>query len=152
LKSFKKKNVLLVDDDEFILKTYGEYLSRYFAVDAESDPVKALERSSREGPYPVLVTDLSMPVMDGMELMTKISEGHPDTIKIVLTGHADLDKAMQAVNVNNAYGFFSKACSPEELTEKVRSALKRYKELYHSRRSISVSKIVTQEEIEFLTK
>lgn len=152
MKSLSKKNVLLVDDDEFILKTYGEYLSRYFAVDAEADPVKALERFKNEGPYPVLVTDLSMPVMDGMELMSKVGEEHADTIKIVLTGNADLDKAMEAVNVNNAYGFFSKACSPEDLAEKVRSALKRYKEIYHSRRSISVSKIVTQEEIEFLTK
>ena len=89
--------LLLVDDEEGIRKVLGISLadSGYEVFTAESGQ-EALEIFRRENP-PIVLTDIKMPVMDGIELLRKIKDENPDTEVIMITGHGDMDLAIKSL-------------------------------------------------------
>lgn len=115
--------ILLVDDDLLTLKS----LSRALAGKA---PVKTA-RSGQEalallvqGPAPaVAVVDQQMPGMSGVDLLKTLKQESPDTVRIMLTGQADLPTAMDAVNQGQVFRFLTKPVAPSSLQEVVQAAL-----------------------------
>lgn len=107
------KKILFVDDDPRILDGLRRMLRgqrHEWDMDfAESGKV-ALELLSKD-PYDVIVSDMRMPGMDGAELLTRVQEEHPSTVRIVLSGHAELEAALRAVPV--AHQFLSKPCESD---------------------------------------
>ncbi|MEJ2281964.1 MAG: response regulator [Desulfobacterales bacterium] len=91
------KKLLLVDDEEGIRKVLGISLSDlgYQVLTAENGE-EALEIFHRENP-PIVLTDIKMPVMDGIELLRKIKDENPDTEVIMITGHGDMDLAIKSL-------------------------------------------------------
>jgi len=89
--------LLLVDDEEGIRKVLGISLSDigYQVLTAENGE-EALEIFRRENP-PIVLTDIKMPVMDGIELLRKIKDENPDTEVIMITGHGDMDLAIKSL-------------------------------------------------------
>ena len=89
--------LLLVDDEEGIRKVLGISLSDigYEVLTAENGE-EALEIFRRENP-PIVLTDIKMPVMDGIELLRKIKDENPDTEVIMITGHGDMDLAIKSL-------------------------------------------------------
>jgi YesN/AraC family two-component response regulator len=73
-----------------------------FLVDTASSGGDALESIEKHGPYAVVITDLSMPEMDGLELMEKVKRAQPRTDVIILTGYASLESALQAMRLGAA--------------------------------------------------
>jgi DNA-binding NtrC family response regulator len=63
-----------------------------------------------------------MPGMDGIELLSRVAERSPDTVRVLLTGHADLKAAIDAVNHGDVYRFLTKPCPPEALRQAVDDA------------------------------
>ncbi|MFZ5428206.1 MAG: HD domain-containing phosphohydrolase [Thermodesulfobacteriota bacterium] len=118
--------VLFVDDDEKVLAMLRRNLSRRFHLDTSSDPSEALS-VVKLGGVAVVVTDLRMPRMDGFEFLAKVSEISPLTVKIMLTGHADLDAAIAGVNEGHLFRFLTKPCSTETLIKSVEAALEQYR-------------------------
>ena len=90
--------VLLVDDDQNLLQAAKRHLRKRFAVFTALGGTEGLKLIEQEGPFAVIVSDLSMPGMDGMQFLMRVREAAPNTVRMMLTGHADLHTAMTAVN------------------------------------------------------
>ncbi|MYL84415.1 response regulator [Desulfovibrio aerotolerans] len=112
-----KAKILFVDDDPEILAAFRRTLRRRFVVDTALGPIRGLEAVAERGPYAVVVSDLRMPGLDGHEFFTKLKKTCPDTVRIMLTGYADLRAAMAAVNTGHVFRFLAKPCAEEELAE-----------------------------------
>ena len=118
------KKVLLVDDEEGIRKVVGLSLtdSGYQVLAAENGE-EALNVFRREQP-PIVLTDIKMPGMDGIELLKKIKEESPDTEVIMITGHGDMDLAIQSLKFD-ATDFITKPIHDDPMEIALRRANER---------------------------
>ena len=114
-----KAKILFVDDDPEILATLRRILRRGFAVDTALGPVRGLEAVAERGPYAVVVSDLRMPGLGGLEFFDRLRRTCPDTVRIMLTGYADMRAAVDAVNTGHVFRFLAKPCAEDELVEAV---------------------------------
>src|SRR6059036_1987180 len=92
--------ILIVDDDDLVLACFERLLGRRFNVETVTGPFAELDAISARGPYAVLMSDLRMPGMNGMQLIEKVHELSPNTVGIVLSGNVDsedFDSAASAV-------------------------------------------------------
>ncbi|MFO7595300.1 MAG: response regulator [Desulfocurvibacter africanus] len=144
--------ILIVDDDPLSLVAFGAMLEKHFPVDTANGPTQALERLEAHPPYAVVISDMYMPGMDGIDFLAEAGRLSPSTVKIMLTGHADLETAMAAVNKGHVFGFFSKTCQPQALVTAVRKAVaEHHKHGARPGRPFSKGKLLTREEFDFLT-
>jgi HD-like signal output (HDOD) protein len=118
------RKILFVDDEPQILEGLRHRLHRqrkqWEMLFAESGAA-ALEILAKE-PVDVIVTDMRMPHMDGAALLKKVQESHPSVVRIVLSGHAELETALRAVPV--AHQFLNKPCEPGVIENVVERACK----------------------------
>ncbi|HYK90602.1 MAG TPA: HD domain-containing phosphohydrolase [Acidobacteriota bacterium] len=121
------RKILCVDDDENILSAYQRQLRREFQIDTALGGEAALETIAQRGPYAVIISDMRMPGMDGVKLLSKVKEAAPDSVRMMLTGNGDLQTAMQAVNEGNIFRFLTKPCPPESLAKALTAGLEQYK-------------------------
>ncbi len=113
-----KKRILFVDDEPRVLEGLEDLLVRHRR---KWDMAFALSGSTaldliQKSPFDVIVTDMRMPEMDGATLLQKVKDQHPQTVRIVLSGHAEMEATMRTVSV--AHQYLHKPCNPEIL-EKV---------------------------------
>jgi CheY-like chemotaxis protein len=120
------KKILCVDDELNILLAMQRQLRKQFHVESALGAEQALATMERDGPFAVIVSDLQMPGMNGLELLGRARELSPDTIRIMLTGQADLTTAIAAVNKNSIFRFLTKPCSAEELADTLGAAIDQY--------------------------
>ncbi|MCK5557323.1 MAG: response regulator [Candidatus Hydrogenedentes bacterium] len=115
--------VMLVDDEERALVALSRLLRKenYKLVTATSGPA-ALSLIA-EQPVHVIVTDQQMPGMTGVELLKRVKAAYPDTIRMVLTGHAEANVALAAINEGEVYRFITKPVQGEELKLAIRHGL-----------------------------
>lgn len=116
-----KPKVLLVDDEERILRSLGLLLRMQYQVFATSDGHEALAILKREKIH-VLISDQRMPIMTGSELLRHARETSPDTVRILLTGYADADAALEAVNEGEIFRYINKPWGPKELRDTIAQA------------------------------
>src|SRR5689334_7179510 len=116
-----KKRVLFVDDEPLVLQALQRMLRPFrnewemSFVDNGGDALKLMA----EMPFHVVVTDMRMPGMNGADLLLKVQEVYPKTVRLILSGHADKELILKCVGT--AHQFLSKPCEPETL----RAAVKR---------------------------
>lgn len=115
--------ILFVDDDANILNAFQRNLRRDFDIATISSPEAALIALETES-FGVLVSDLKMPRMDGIELLTAAAAKWPDTVRILLTGEADTKAAIAAVNHGHVYRFLMKPLALTPLSRILTEALK----------------------------
>ncbi|MEA4858717.1 HD domain-containing phosphohydrolase [Solidesulfovibrio sp.] len=121
------KRVLFIDDDERILAGFRRNLHGVFEVDTAVGPEAGLAKV-KDGPaYAVVVSDLRMPGMDGIAVLAKVRELRPDTVRVMLTGFADLEAAIAAVNEGNIFRFLTKPCEVNYLKGALGSAVEQYR-------------------------
>ena len=89
------EKILLVDDDSNILDGYRRSLSREFLLETAIGGEEALKLATDNGPYAVVVSDMRMPGMDGIQLLSQIKAQSPDTIRVMLTGNTEIDTAIR---------------------------------------------------------
>src|ERR1035437_10309520 len=92
-----KPKILFVDDEPLVLEGLPRSLYREFNADLAEGPEAGLEKVKKDGPYVVVVSDMRMPVMDGAEFLSRVRILAPDSIRVMLTGYADMAAAMRAV-------------------------------------------------------
>lgn len=102
------EKILLVDDDSNILEGFRRTLSREFLMETALGGEQALKLVADNGPYAVVVSDMRMPGMDGIQLLIRIKSVSPDTIRIMLTGNADMETAVDAINEGSIFRFLNK--------------------------------------------
>ena len=118
--------VLLVDDEDNVLQAYTRVLRRRFALDVAPGGAEALALMAGSGPYAVIVSDMRMPVMDGVELLAQVKELFPDTTRVMLTGNADQATAMEAVNRGAIFRFLTKPCDSELLARTLEAGIRQH--------------------------
>jgi CheY-like chemotaxis protein len=121
------EKMLLVDDDANILDGYRRSLSREFLMETAQGGQQALKLMAENGPFAVVVSDMRMPEMDGIQLLSKIKAQSPDTIRVMLTGNADMETAVNAINEGSIFRFLTKPCSREMMAKTMTAALVQYR-------------------------
>jgi CheY-like chemotaxis protein len=119
--------ILFVDDEPAILVGLQRVLRSEFDVTTAVGGAAGLLRIQHHGPFAVVVSDRRMPGMDGIEFLLKVKEAAPDTIRIMLTGQADLQTAIDAVNEDNIFRFLRKPCEKEKLVKSLNDGLAQYR-------------------------
>lgn len=118
-------HTLLVDDDHVHRLLYSELMKDpalpELSVDLAADGREALEML-RKSPFQLVLTDLMMPGMDGMELLRRILDEYPEIIVIMLTSAADLRTAVRAMRLG-AFSYFNKGGSIDDLHAEIRKAV-----------------------------
>ena len=115
--------VLVVDDEPVIREMLTEALTREpYEILCAGSAEEALAILSQE-PVDVVLSDEKMPGMDGSEFLAIVRQQYPDTIRMILTGHASLESAIRAINEGEIYRFFTKPCNMVDLMVTIRQAL-----------------------------
>lgn len=121
-----RAKVLLVDDDGIALLVHEKMLSEHVEVVTAINGNEALEILRRDKSFAVVVSDQYMPEMNGAELLKIVRNTFPEIVRIMITGFADLDVAMQAVNLGNVFRFLVKPCCKEDLVLAVIDGIDKY--------------------------
>ncbi|MBX3253399.1 MAG: sigma-54-dependent Fis family transcriptional regulator [Chitinophagaceae bacterium] len=115
-------NILIIDDEKAIRKTLGEILSyEGYKIDEAGDGEEGLKRF-KEKNYDVVLCDIKMPKIDGIEFLDKVSEINPDVPIIMISGHGTIETAVEAVK-KGAYDYISKPPDLNRLLITIRNAM-----------------------------
>jgi DNA-binding NtrC family response regulator len=127
-----KARILIVDDEEIVLRSCARILDgEQYEVESVLDPWEALRRID-ENAYDVLVLDIMMPKIDGMQVLQHVKERHPDIDVIMMTGLSQIQTAVKAMKLG-AFDYLSKPFDPDELKLIVDRALERQRLLRENR-------------------
>ncbi len=118
--------VLCVDDERNVLEALERTLFDCFEVDTATSGAAALELLERER-YAVIVSDMRMPQMNGAQLLSQARKRSPDTVRILLTGHTDVEAAIAAVNDAGIFRYLVKPCPPEHLIATIAESAEQYR-------------------------
>src|SRR5512136_1337868 len=120
------EKVLFVDDDKLLLEI-ARNLFRYQKIEilTANDSLAALEMLRRQD-IAVVVTDNNMPGLSGVELLTRLKEIAPDTVKVLMTAYADLSCALSAINQCEVFRFVVKPWNDTELVTAVAEGVHRH--------------------------
>ncbi len=127
------EKVLFVDDDIRILKAFARHLEGEIDFETSACPQAALELIKNSGPFAVVVTDMRMPGMTGVELLEHVRKIAPDTVRIILSGHADLATSQAAINERHIFRLLSKPCSQDRLAEAVSEGIRHYNKTHENK-------------------
>ena len=116
-----KPHILFVDDEQRVLNSMRVMFRREYELHLTTRPKEALEIIKNE-PIDVIVADHRMPEMTGVEVLSRVKTQSPRTVRVLLTGYADLDAIEGSINEGEVYRFLTKPCAPEELRDTVRQA------------------------------
>ena len=114
-----KKNILFVDDDPLMLNLYVVMMEgeadrwEITTVGKAADALKILDEAN----YDVVVSDMRMPGMDGIQFLSQIKSMSPDTVRVMLTGNAEIETAISAINEGSIFRFLTKPCSKEMMAK-----------------------------------
>jgi DNA-binding NtrC family response regulator len=119
----KKNSILIVDDEASVRDSlYNWFLEDGFEVSCAEDASKALKILDHEH-FDIILADIKMPGMDGLELLRRIKQIKPDAIIIIITAFATVDTAVQALK-DGAFDYVTKPFDPDDLSHLIRNALR----------------------------
>jgi response regulator RpfG family c-di-GMP phosphodiesterase len=123
-----KHCLLVIDDEPDVCDSVHDLLRREFRVLKATSAEEGYRIMQQEEVH-IVMTDQRMPRMTGVELLTKMKARHPQAIRMLFTGFADLESIMAAINQGHIYQFLKKPWQPEELIMAVRQAATEYDRL-----------------------
>src|SRR5882672_6579899 len=118
--------VVCVDDEPQVLLGLGLHLRRQYDFVAFTRPQEALERVA-QSTVALIISDMRMPGMTGSVLLSRVREVAPNTVRVLLTGHAELDSAILAVNEGQIFRFLTKPCPPAQLLSTAQAAVEQHR-------------------------
>ncbi len=138
--------VLFVDDEKNILTSLRRLMMeedcRVFTAESGQEGLEVLSREAQIG---LIVSDQRMPGMNGAAFLEKAREIAPDPLRIILTGYADIQATMDAINKGGAFRYITKPWNDDELIQTIRDALSRYTLLQENRRLQAVVQAQNEE-------
>ncbi len=121
------EKILFVDDEINVLESIARQLRKRFTLQIANGGQEALQILKDEGPFSVIVSDMRMPGMDGVQLLSTVKDLYPDTVRLMLTGNADQGTAIEAVNKGQIFKFLNKPCSTAVLVPSLALAQRQYR-------------------------
>jgi DNA-binding NtrC family response regulator len=122
--TMSKPLILLIDDDPATLAGYSRHLRRHFRLITAGSGREAIDVMQSELPD-VVVSDLHMPQMNGVTLLTEVRRLAPKALRILLTGQPDLAYAIEAINSGEVFRFLVKPCSSKGIIATIDDGLGR---------------------------
>ncbi len=125
--NLNKNRILIVDDDELVVDSFEKILRDYkdFVVDKTTNSMQALELV-KDTDYDIVITDIVMPDMDGLQLLRRIKKIKPETEVIMITAFSSYNSAIDAIHFG-ATDYLSKPFNPDELKIRILKAIKKRK-------------------------
>ncbi len=145
-----KINILYVDDEMNNLVSFkATFRVKYnvFTAISGEEAIRLLD----ENDIQVIITDQRMPGMTGVEFLESILERHPEPMRILLTGYADLNAVIDAVNKGKIFHYLSKPWNEQELDDTIQKALSIY-ERRKEEQEITEKLSVSNDQLEFLLR
>jgi CheY-like chemotaxis protein len=127
--------VLFVDDEEPLLTGIERRFGGEFELRTALSGAAALDAMASDGPFAVVMTDMRMPQMDGLEFIRQARRQWPDATYMMLTGNQDLQTAVNAVNDGQVFRFLNKPCPAEDLRRALHDGLRQY-QLVHGEKEL----------------
>jgi response regulator RpfG family c-di-GMP phosphodiesterase len=121
------EKILFVDDEPNVLESIQRQLRKRFEVATAEGGNEALRILKEQGPFAVIVSDMRMPQMNGIELLTQAKDLYPDMVRLMLTGNADQETAMEAVNTGQIFRFLTKPCPQPTFITSLALALRQHR-------------------------
>lgn len=121
-----QESILLVDDDENLLLGCQRNLRQQFSIQTARSGAEAIEHLSSGRTFAVVVADMQMPGMDGIDLLRRTRAMAPETVRIMLTGNSEQKTAAAAVNDGQVFRFLSKPCSTDAMALAIQAGLHHY--------------------------
>ena len=119
--------ILCVDDEENVLRSLKRLFRRMnYEIFTAVSGDEGLELLKKEDPVQVVISDYRMPEMNGVDFLKEVCEHWPDTVRIVLSGYADIPAIVGAINEGEIYKFMAKPWNDDELKVAISNALDRY--------------------------
>ena len=130
--------MIIVDDEEMVITSINAYLQLETDYDIRgfTDPEEAV-RNFQDNPSDVVVSDYLMPRMNGIQLLAKTKELHPETSRVLLTGHADKQSAIHAINQVGLFQYLEKPWDNAQLLLVIQAGIERARLLRDLREKIS---------------
>jgi CheY-like chemotaxis protein len=125
-KSRSRPRILVVDDEEAILETMTFTFQDDYEVLTSSDARRALELLDEKAPVAAVLTDQRMPNMSGVEFVTEVCKRHPATVRMILTGFADMQAIIDAINAGHVYAYITKPWEPDQLKQVMKQAVEHH--------------------------
>jgi len=146
----EKISVLYVDDEEHNLMSFKATFRIKYKVHTAISGEDAIKIMDSE-PIDIIITDQRMPNMTGVQFLESILERHPDPMRILLTGYADLNAVIDAVNKGKIFHYLTKPWNEEELDMTIQRAYDIYK-LRKDEKELTEKLGVTNSQLEFLLR
>ena len=130
-----KTKILMVDDEPNVLSGYKRSFGRKYDLVTANSGKEALEILRSEKQIEVIVTDMRMPEMNGLEFLTNAKKLRPKSVYAMLTGNADQQTAINAINQGDIYRFLNKPCDSEVLEHTINACKTQY-DLIHAEKKL----------------
>ena len=121
-----KHKLLIVDDDKRLLASFERVLGKKFEIHTALNAATGLKTLVEHGPMSLVISDYRMPGMNGVEFLSEVVKCSPDTVRILLTGYADTQTAVTAVNEGNIFRLLTKPCPSKILAKALADGLRIY--------------------------
>ena len=119
--------ILCVDDEENILKAIQRSLRKKFEIHTAVSGREGLEVLAQDGPFQVVVSDMKMPGMNGATFLSHVRKASPQTVRLLLTGFAEFDTVVAAINQGHIFRFLAKPCSAGDLLQAIEAGVAQYR-------------------------
>jgi signal transduction histidine kinase len=145
-----RMTLLIVDDEEDVLLSLRSMFRREFNVVTVSRAREALELIESNG-VQIIISDQRMPDMNGVEFLEQVSHRFPDVVRLMITGYADINSVIAAVNQGHVFRYIAKPWDPAELQAAVRQAAEQFRVLAERRRLLRELDEANQLKTAFIT-
>jgi response regulator RpfG family c-di-GMP phosphodiesterase len=123
----ERPHILCVDDEPNVLEGLVRSLRSQYRVAISSDPAGALAMFQPQDPFAVVVSDMRMPGMNGVFFLAHARKVAPDTVRVLLTGQADMESAIGAINEGQIFRFLTKPCPTDILLKTLAACIEQHR-------------------------
>ncbi len=146
----KESNILYIDDEVHNLTAFKANFRRYYNIDTAESAAQG-ELILREKKIQIIITDQRMPGTTGVEFLESILKEYPDPIRILLTGYADTETVIDAINKGNVYKYIMKPFEEASLKIAIDNALEVYF-LREENKELMQKVLKINEQLEFMLR
>ena len=121
------RKILYVDDEANLLSSFKSlFRKENYEIFLLEDSTKIDTVLEKEGPFALVLSDQRIPGLDGVNLLRKVADNFPDTLRVLVTGFSNYDETVQAINISGISRYISKPWNDEELKKMIGHFIKQY--------------------------
>src|SRR6184192_2636003 len=144
MEAARRHSILVIDDEPDVVESVRDLLRLDYRVLGATRAREGIGILAQEA-IDVVMTDQRMPEMTGVELLHHVRETHPDAVRLLFTGYADIRAVIDAINEGKVYRYITKPWDPDELQAIIREACERYDLIVERKRLTRILQVQNKE-------